>query len=57
VPNNMGQTAGMTDRNTTTGYTVTFKCLFPRLPPLNGHAADMPKSTQMTVRPEGANYQ
>jgi hypothetical protein len=24
---------------------------------LTGHAMDMPKSTRLTVRPEGANYQ
>jgi hypothetical protein len=32
VPNNMGQTAGMMNQNTTTGYTVTFKCLLPNDP-------------------------
>ena len=30
VPNNMGQTAGMMNQNTTTGYAVTFKCLLPQ---------------------------
>jgi hypothetical protein len=32
VPNNMGQTAGMVNPNSTTGYTVTFKCLLPNDP-------------------------
>jgi hypothetical protein len=32
VPNNMGQSAGMMNPNTTTGYTVTFKCLLPNDP-------------------------
>jgi hypothetical protein len=32
VPNNMGQTAGMMNQNTTTGYAVTFKCLLPNDP-------------------------
>jgi hypothetical protein len=37
VPNNMGQTAGMMDRNTTTGYTVTFRCLLPNDPAIKGY--------------------
>jgi hypothetical protein len=32
VPNNMGQTAGMMNQNTTTGYSTTFKCLLPNDP-------------------------
>jgi hypothetical protein len=37
VPNDMGQTAGMANRNTTTGYTVTFKCLLPNDPAIKGY--------------------
>jgi hypothetical protein len=37
VPNNMGQMAGMMDRTTTTGYTVTFRCLLPNDPAIKGY--------------------
>jgi hypothetical protein len=32
VPNSMGQSAGIMNQNTATGYTVTFKCLLPNDP-------------------------